>query len=145
MLELNEPLTIKYDNSQTLRLVTEESIKLATKLRHVDIYNHWLRQEYAEKRVLFQWTATKSMMADGLTKALPRQRHEDFVRLIRLDDITERLQQERKMDALRDKIIGARAGKPEEMILLAYAGIKRREIASVGLKSSWKDFMDKNC
>src|SRR6266480_1884172 len=90
---------------RTLRLVTEESMKLATKLRHVDIHNHWLRQEHAEKRVLFQWTATKNMMADGLTKALPRQRHEGFIRLIRLDDITERLQQEKKMEDLRDRII----------------------------------------
>src|SRR5215471_16829412 len=30
-------------------------------------------------------------IADGLTKALPHQRHEDFVRLIRLDDITEQI------------------------------------------------------
>src|SRR5436190_12400716 len=50
----------------TLRLVTEESMKLSTKLRHVDIHNHWLRQEYAERRVLFEWTPTRDMIADGL-------------------------------------------------------------------------------
>ena len=47
-LQLNEPLVIECDNSQTLRLVTEESMKLSTKLRHIDIHNHWLCQEYAE-------------------------------------------------------------------------------------------------
>jgi hypothetical protein len=140
MLELDEPLVIECDNSQTLRLVTEESMTLTTKLRHVDIHNHWLRQEHAERRVVFQWTATKSMMADGLTKALPRQRHEEFTRLIRLDDVTERLQQEREMEALRDRIIEARADKSEKTVFLVHTGTKRREIAHVGLNSSWKDF-----
>jgi hypothetical protein len=37
-----EPLTIDCDNKQTLRLATEDSTKLVTKLRHVDIHNHWL-------------------------------------------------------------------------------------------------------
>src|SRR6516162_6396913 len=54
MLKLDEPLVVECDNSQTLRLVTEESMKLSTKLRHVDIHNHWLRQEHAERRVVFQ-------------------------------------------------------------------------------------------
>jgi hypothetical protein len=126
MLELDEPLVIECDNSQTLRLVTEESMTLTTKLRHVDIHNHWLRQEHAERRVVFQWTATKSMMADGLTKALPRQRHKEFTRLIRLDDVTERLQQEGKMEALRDRIIEARADKSEERVFLVHTGLKLR-------------------
>jgi hypothetical protein len=43
-LELNQPLRIRCDNRQTLRLF-DESVKLVTKLRHVDIHNHWLRQE----------------------------------------------------------------------------------------------------
>jgi organic radical activating enzyme len=36
---------IECDNKQTIRLVTEEIATLQTKLRHVDIHNHWLRQE----------------------------------------------------------------------------------------------------
>ena len=39
-LELNEPLVIQCDNKQTIRLVVEDSAKLSTKLRHVDIHNH---------------------------------------------------------------------------------------------------------
>ena len=71
-IRLNEPLIINYENTQTLRLITEDTAKLITKLRHVDIHRHWLRQEYAMRRVLFQWKATKEMIADGLTKALPK-------------------------------------------------------------------------
>jgi len=44
-LELNEPLVIQCDNKQTIRLLVAESLKLQTKLRHVDIHAHWLRQE----------------------------------------------------------------------------------------------------
>src|SRR5436190_13013591 len=90
-LRLDEPLVIECDNRQTLRLVNEESMKLSTKLRHVDIHNHWLRQEHSERRVEFHWTPTKRMPADGLTKALPRQRHEEFMRMINLEDITARI------------------------------------------------------
>ena len=53
-LKLNEPLIIDCDNTQTLRLIKEDTAKLITKLRHVDIHQHWLRQEYAMKRVLFR-------------------------------------------------------------------------------------------
>ena len=132
MLKLNEPLVIECDNSQTLRLVTEESMKLSTKLRHVDIHNHWLRQEHAEQRVLFQWTPTRDMIADGLTKALPRQRHEEFIKLIRLDDISERIQHEKRMEDLKDKIRDARANKSaensDEMVFLVLRGLKTRGI-----------------
>ncbi|KAF2135137.1 uncharacterized protein K452DRAFT_239886, partial [Aplosporella prunicola CBS 121167] len=31
---------IQYDNQQTIRLLQEASLKLTTKLRHVDIYYH---------------------------------------------------------------------------------------------------------
>jgi hypothetical protein len=37
-LRIPEPLTIQCDNRQTIRLITEESAKLTTKLRQVDIY-----------------------------------------------------------------------------------------------------------
>ena len=83
MLRLDEPLVVECDNLMTLRLVTEESLKLVTKLRHVDVHN--------------QWVSTRDMIADGLTKALPRQLHEEFVRQIRLDDISKRIQQEKRM------------------------------------------------
>ncbi len=42
ILIINESLIIKYDNKQTLRLVTENFMKLSMKLWHVNIHNHWL-------------------------------------------------------------------------------------------------------
>jgi len=39
-LELNEDSTISCDNLQTVRLMNQSSIKLVTKLRHVNIHGH---------------------------------------------------------------------------------------------------------
>jgi len=137
MLRLDEPLVVECDNLMTLRLVTEESLKLVTKLRHVDIHSHWLRQEHAEKRVIFEWVPTKEMIADGLTKALPRQMHEEFVRQIRLDDISDRIQREKRMDALKDKFHGN--NQAEETIFLLHKGEKgpkEARLAKTTTKSS---------
>ena len=114
-LRLHEPLIIDCDNTQTLRLIKEDSAKLITKLRHVDI--HQLRHEYAMNRVLFQWKTTKEMIADGLTKALPRQRFEDFVRIIGMVDIRERLNAENLIEDLKDKLMAKRKAQGKEAIV----------------------------
>jgi hypothetical protein len=119
-LRLNEPLIINCDNTQTLRLITEDTAKLITKLRHVDIHQHWLRQEYATRRVIFQWKATKEMIADGLTKALPKQRFQSFVNMIGMVDIKERLAEEKRLEDLRDSIRARRKEVDEVMVRLTY-------------------------
>jgi hypothetical protein len=58
------------------------------------------------------------MIADDLTKALPHQWHEEFIRIIRLDDITEQIQLEKRMKTLRDKIKNTRADQPEMMFMM---------------------------
>jgi len=84
--------SINCDNKQTIRLLTSESPKLTTKLRHIDIHNHWLRQEVQRKNIHINWIPTAKMPADGLTKALPRQKHETFIRLLGLVDINDKIQ-----------------------------------------------------
>jgi GTP cyclohydrolase FolE2 len=54
-LKLNKPLKIRCDNRQTIRLLTEEFAKLKTKLRHVDVHNHWLRQKITEQKINLLW------------------------------------------------------------------------------------------
>ncbi|CRL22251.1 Reverse transcriptase, RNA-dependent DNA polymerase [Penicillium camemberti] len=80
-------LTIDCDNERTIGLLTSEDTAFETKLRHVDIHHHWLRQEVQEKRINVRWVATASMVADGLTKLLSKQKHEGFVRMLRMVDI----------------------------------------------------------
>jgi hypothetical protein len=62
------------------------ALKLVTKLKHIDIHNHWLRQEVQNGNLLIEWISTLEMPADGLTKALPRQKHDEFVRQLGLVD-----------------------------------------------------------
>lgn len=80
-------LAIRCDNQQTIRLLIKEAPQLRTKLRHVDIHHHWLRQEVQAGRILIRWTETKNMAADGLTKLLPRQKHTEFIQLMGMEDI----------------------------------------------------------
>lgn len=80
-------LHLKCDNQQTIGLIMKEEPPLSTRLRHVDIHRHWLRQEAQAKRAHIDWVPTNSMTADGLTKALPSQRHEVFIRILGLRDI----------------------------------------------------------
>jgi hypothetical protein len=70
------------DNQQTIRLVTTATPRLKTSLRHVDIHHHWLRQEAQAHNINLSYIQTKSQPADGLTKLLPRQRHENWVSLL---------------------------------------------------------------
>lgn len=88
-LNLNQDYLIHCDNLQTVRLMLQDSPKLITKLRHVDIHNHWLRQEVQQERLKIEWIATDDMKADGFTKPLPRQKHEHFVQLNLTDVGTE--------------------------------------------------------
>ena len=50
-LVIPEALTIECDNAQTIRLLVDESMELQTKLTHVDIHSHWLRQEVQRQTI----------------------------------------------------------------------------------------------
>jgi hypothetical protein len=81
------PVVLLCDNQQTISLLTKESPQLRTKLRHVDIHHHWLRQEVQAGRISIEWMKTSDMIADGLTKILPRQKHLEFLRMLGMEDI----------------------------------------------------------
>jgi hypothetical protein len=72
-------ITIQCDNQQTIRLVTEEVSKLQTKLRHVDIHHHWLRQEYSNGKIAIEYVKSAEMIADGFTKVLPVNKWDGFL------------------------------------------------------------------
>jgi hypothetical protein len=54
----------------------------------VDIQNIWLKQEHAKGTFTVTYIKTSKMLADGLTKALPRQAHERFLAHLNLYDIS---------------------------------------------------------
>jgi hypothetical protein len=83
----HEP-TIQCDNQQTVGLMKKDAPLLTTKLRHVDIHQHWLRQEVQANRIQIRWVPTHEMPADGLTKLLSRQKHEEFIKQLGLVDVS---------------------------------------------------------
>ena len=80
--------SIQCDNLQTIRLLTRENLRLDTKLRHIDVHQHWLRQEVRHGHITLKWTPSAQMLADGFTKALPTQRHRLFVKSLGLVDLS---------------------------------------------------------
>ena len=90
-LRINLPsttITIQCDNKQTIRLVTQEVSKLQTKLRHVDIHTHWLRQEVAAGTITVEYIRSDDMIADGLTKVLPANKWQGLLDQLGLVDVT---------------------------------------------------------
>ena len=85
-------IRIQCDNENTIRLVTEEVATLKTQLRHIDIHNHWLRQEVEKGAVQVVYTESAELMADGLTKALQGAKYEKFLEQIGLSDVKNQLQ-----------------------------------------------------
>ena len=88
-------IRIQCDNQQTIRLVNAEIATLKTQLRHVDIHNHWLRQEVMEDRIEVVHTPSALLMADGLTKALQGPKFKEFISQLGMVDIQERLERRR--------------------------------------------------
>jgi hypothetical protein len=61
------------------------------KVKHIDIYQLWIRQEVVAGRLDIVWVPTNKILADGLTKTLPRQKFKEFIYLLGLMDISHRL------------------------------------------------------
>lgn len=87
-LDLEEPQVIGCDNQQTLRILTSDRPHLNSRLKHINIQQLWLRQICQSKAIAFKWVPTDQMIADGLTKALPAQRHQQFVKQLNLKDLS---------------------------------------------------------
>ena len=87
---MDSTTTIRCDNKQTIRLVNENTSQLTTKLRHVDIHNHWLRQEVQRKTIRIVYTPTNDMIADGFTKSLSANKTRQLLEHVGLVDIEDK-------------------------------------------------------
>ena len=91
-------LKIYCDNQQTIRLVARENERIITRLRHVDIQNMWLKQEFKKGRFELSYLPTAEMPADGLTKALSRQQFQHFRSMLNLQDVMDLVQGSEKSE-----------------------------------------------
>ncbi|KAL6362809.1 hypothetical protein LRP88_04119 [Fusarium phalaenopsidis] len=100
-----EKIHIQCDNQQTIRLIHKDINKLQTKLRHIDIHNHWLRQEAQRNRIQVDYIPTDQMIADGLTKTVSNLTFQRSVQQLGLVDISDRLGQ-RRWQELKEELEG---------------------------------------
>ena len=68
--------------------------------------------------MIFQWKATKEIITDGFTKALPKQRFQSFVNMIGMMDIKKQLAEEKQLEDLQDSIRVRQKNVDEVMIQL---------------------------
>ena len=88
---LEREFTLLCDNMQTVCLLRQDTPKLDTKLRHINVQQHWLRQEVQDKKIDVRWVPTDKMPADRLTKILPCQKHEAWIKQLNLVDIRHQI------------------------------------------------------
>ena len=71
------------------------------------------------------------MIVNSLIKVLSHQQHKQFLRQIKLEDISECLQQEKRMKALQDKIKDSQdqssEDKSQEMMFLTHKDVRMQE------------------
>ncbi|RMZ75240.1 hypothetical protein DV736_g6710, partial [Chaetothyriales sp. CBS 134916] len=79
-----QDLEVNCDNRQTIRLVESENPTLVTALRHVDVAHHWVREQVQQGTLRINWVSSAEQSADGLTKALPGQKHRIFLQQLGL-------------------------------------------------------------
>ena len=77
-----EPLLVLEDNQSTIHLTTNHANSNRTK--HVDVRNHYCRQEFNLGHVDVQYVPTELQVADGFTKPLKTVKWQKFLSLLRL-------------------------------------------------------------
>jgi hypothetical protein len=82
------PVPVYCDNVTAVKITNNHTSFCATKLRHIDIQQHWLRHTLRKggqhQDLQVKWVSTQDMPADGLTKLLNASGQTKFVKLLRL-------------------------------------------------------------
>jgi hypothetical protein len=80
----NQKIMIYNDNLQTIRLFISKTLKIETKLRHVNIAKCWLKQLIQNYYFLMNYLFIAKMITNELTKILSSQKHREFINQLRL-------------------------------------------------------------
>ena len=80
------PLPIFEDNQSAIKLATNHANSNRTK--HIDVRNHYCRQEHNMGHVTIEYVPTDSQVADGFTKPLGSTKWKHFVSLLRLAQLS---------------------------------------------------------
>lgn len=66
------PTIVHEDNQGCIAVANFEANTNAKRMKHVDIKLHFIRDVIKDERIILEYTPTHSMLADFLTKSVPR-------------------------------------------------------------------------
>lgn len=67
-------VTLHCDNQSSIALSSNPAYHQRTK--HIDVQHHFIREKVESGEIILKYEPTENMIADVLTKALPRAKHE---------------------------------------------------------------------
>jgi hypothetical protein len=73
-VEYGEPIPIYCDNTSAISI--SKSSMMHSKMNHIPIKYHFLREHVAENNIIVEYVGTKEQVADIFTKPLPREAFE---------------------------------------------------------------------
>lgn len=77
------------DNQGSIALANNPEYHARTK--HIDIQYHFIRECVQNNKVALKYCPTADMVADGMTKALPKEKHLDLLTKMGVGEIVERI------------------------------------------------------
>jgi len=76
-------MVIRCDNQGAISLTKNPTQHARTK--HIDVQHHFVRERVENGEVTFEYCSTEEMVADVLTKALPKERHNKLISMFGLE------------------------------------------------------------
>jgi hypothetical protein len=98
------PLTIREDNKPAID-ITKRSSTNDGRTKHIDLRYRFIQQEIALGNVEVTWISTHEQAADGLTKALDKVKHAEFVKQLGLVDCSQAIAAQKDSQLLHDKVL----------------------------------------
>ena len=84
-LQQEEPSTIFEDNQGAIEL--SKNPKFHNRTKHIDISFHFIREQVNLKVISVKYCPTEDMLADIMTKGLPKITFQRFRELLRINEI----------------------------------------------------------
>lgn len=96
------PVTIYEDNQPAIDITNRAKTSSDGRTRHIDTRFRYIQQELAAGNVIIKWIGTNAQAADGLTKALDKIKHAEFIKQLGMTDCTIHIEKQNKALALLD-------------------------------------------